>query len=211
MTTINKEEIQKFSKMADEWWDANGKFKPLHVFNPIRIQYIKEKCISYFKLKENEIREVELSLCPTGGTCMVMGTASTMACLTATLGLMLPDGATPLSGSADRLRQAVKSGRQIVELVKTKEVPKKFLSKAAFYNSAIVLAALGGSTNAVIHLIAIARRAGVASVKMSRPVMLAFAWPCLPVLDVVMLMILHGLPLSMANMPGVGAYIRRET
>ena len=113
------------------------------------------------ELKENEIREVELSLCPTGGTCMVMGTASTMACLTATLGLMLPGGATPLSGSADRLRQAVKSGRRIVELVTTKEAPKKFLSKAAFYNSAIVLAALGGSTNAVIHLIAIARRAGV--------------------------------------------------
>ena len=45
MTTINKEEIQKFSKIADEWWDANGKFKPLHLFNPIRIKYIKEKCI----------------------------------------------------------------------------------------------------------------------------------------------------------------------
>ena len=53
MTTINKEEIQKFSKIADEWWDANGKFKPLHVFNPIRIKYIKEKCISHFKLKQN--------------------------------------------------------------------------------------------------------------------------------------------------------------
>ena len=39
-TTINKEEIQKFSKLADEWWDVNGKFKPLHMFNPIRIEYI---------------------------------------------------------------------------------------------------------------------------------------------------------------------------
>ncbi len=53
MTTINKEEIQKFSKIADEWWDANGKFKPLHVFNPVRIKYIKEKCISHFNLKQN--------------------------------------------------------------------------------------------------------------------------------------------------------------
>ena len=53
MTTINKEEIQKFSKIADEWWDANGKFKPLHLFNPIRIKYIKEKCISHFKLNQN--------------------------------------------------------------------------------------------------------------------------------------------------------------
>ena len=41
-TTINKEEIQKFSKLAEEWWDVNGKFKPLHMFNPIRIEYILE-------------------------------------------------------------------------------------------------------------------------------------------------------------------------
>ena len=40
MTTINKEEIQKFSNLAEEWWDVNGKFKPLHMFNPIRIEYI---------------------------------------------------------------------------------------------------------------------------------------------------------------------------
>ena len=40
MTTINEREIQKFSKLADEWWDANGKFKPLHTFNPVRIKYI---------------------------------------------------------------------------------------------------------------------------------------------------------------------------
>ena len=46
-TTINKEEIQKFSKLADEWWDVQGKFKPLHLFNPIRIEYITEK------IKEN--------------------------------------------------------------------------------------------------------------------------------------------------------------
>ena len=45
MTTINKEEIQKFSRMADEWWDANGKFKPLHAFNPVRIEYIKNNCM----------------------------------------------------------------------------------------------------------------------------------------------------------------------
>ena len=53
MTTINKEEIQKFSNIADEWWDENGKFKPLHMFNPIRIQYITEKIQEYFKI-ENE-------------------------------------------------------------------------------------------------------------------------------------------------------------
>ena len=50
MTTINKEEIQKFSKLADEWWDVNGKFKPLHMFNPIRIEYILEEVSKHFKL-----------------------------------------------------------------------------------------------------------------------------------------------------------------
>ena len=53
MTTINQEEIQKFSKIADEWWDANGKFKPLHRFNPIRIKYIVDKCTNHFNLKNN--------------------------------------------------------------------------------------------------------------------------------------------------------------
>ncbi len=56
MTTINKEEIQKFSKLADQWWDANGKFKPLHAFNPIRIKYIIDKCCSHFKLKEKVVK-----------------------------------------------------------------------------------------------------------------------------------------------------------
>jgi len=51
-TTINKEEIQKFSKLAEEWWDVNGKFKPLHMFNPIRIEYITEKIKLHFKLKK---------------------------------------------------------------------------------------------------------------------------------------------------------------
>ena len=53
-TTINKEEIQKFSKLADEWWDVNGKFKPLHMFNPIRIEYITENIKKYFKIKNNK-------------------------------------------------------------------------------------------------------------------------------------------------------------
>ena len=51
MNSVNKKEIEKFSKMATEWWDPEGKFKPLHKFNPIRIQYIKENIINNFKLK----------------------------------------------------------------------------------------------------------------------------------------------------------------
>jgi 2-polyprenyl-6-hydroxyphenyl methylase/3-demethylubiquinone-9 3-methyltransferase len=54
MSTVNKKEIEKFSKMAAEWWDPNGKFKPLHKFNPIRIQYIKENIINSFKLKTKQ-------------------------------------------------------------------------------------------------------------------------------------------------------------
>ena len=50
MTTINKEEIQKFSNLANEWWDVNGKFKPLHMFNPIRIEYILDEITKHFKL-----------------------------------------------------------------------------------------------------------------------------------------------------------------
>ena len=54
MSTINKEEIQKFSNLADEWWDVKGKFKPLHMFNPIRIEYILEKTKEHFNLKNKD-------------------------------------------------------------------------------------------------------------------------------------------------------------
>ncbi len=54
MSTINKDEIEKFSKLADEWWDINGKFKPLHMFNPIRIEYILEIILTHFQINEGE-------------------------------------------------------------------------------------------------------------------------------------------------------------
>tara|TARA_A100001011_G_scaffold149799_1_gene158070 strand:+ start:49 stop:774 length:726 start_codon:yes stop_codon:yes gene_type:complete len=63
MSTINKDEIQKFSKLADEWWDVNGKFKPLHMFNPIRIEYILEQIIKHFKLNKeskNLLKNLEI-------------------------------------------------------------------------------------------------------------------------------------------------------
>ena len=53
MSTINKKEIEKFSKLAKDWWNPNGKFKPLHLFNPVRIEFIKNKLISHFKLNSN--------------------------------------------------------------------------------------------------------------------------------------------------------------
>ena len=53
MTTVDKIEVEKFSKMAQDWWNPNGKFKPLHVFNPTRISFIKDKLLSHFKLSSN--------------------------------------------------------------------------------------------------------------------------------------------------------------
>ena len=63
MTTINKEEIQKFSNLAEEWWDVNGKFKPLHMFNPVRIEYILDQISKHFKLdikKKNLLTKLEI-------------------------------------------------------------------------------------------------------------------------------------------------------
>ena len=54
INTINKEEIEKFSQIAEEWWDPTGKFKPLHKFNPVRISYIKENITNTFKIKKDE-------------------------------------------------------------------------------------------------------------------------------------------------------------
>ena len=62
-TTINKEEIQKFSRLADEWWDVNGKFKPLHMFNPIRIEYITENIKKHFNInnkKSNFLKDLNI-------------------------------------------------------------------------------------------------------------------------------------------------------
>ena len=112
-------------------------------------------------LAAEEIAAVEQSLCPTAGTCMVMGTASTMACVTEALGLMLPGAATPPAVSGQRLRLGVATGRRAVALATEGRPARDILTPAAFANALKVLAALSGSTNAVVHLLAIARRAGV--------------------------------------------------
>jgi dihydroxy-acid dehydratase len=112
-------------------------------------------------LDAEEIDQVERSLATTAGTCMVMGTASTMASVTEAMGMMLPGGATALGPSGERLRHATATGRRAVELAREPLLPGNILTKAAFHNALHVLAALGGSTNAVVHLLAIARRARV--------------------------------------------------
>src|SRR3954454_1262264 len=114
------------------------------------------------RLDEHEIAQVRDELCPTAGTCMVMGTASTMACMAEALGLLLPGGATPPAATGARLRHAVATGRRAVDLARAGGPrPSELLTRDAFERALAVLAAIGGSTNAVIHLLAVARRARV--------------------------------------------------
>jgi dihydroxy-acid dehydratase len=113
-------------------------------------------------LSDSEIVEVEGALATTAGTCMVMGTASTMAVLTEALGMMLPGGASAPAPTGERLRHGVATGRRAVEMIGEKLLPSHVLTDAAFTNALHVLAAIGGSTNAIVHILAIARRAGIA-------------------------------------------------
>src|SRR5271157_3302367 len=108
-----------------------------------------------------EISAVEGQLAVTAGTCAVMGTASTMACLTEALGLSLPGTAAIPAVHADRLRAAEASGAEAVRLIGSPRTPSHLINKNSVENALRVLLALGGSTNAIIHLTAIAGRAGV--------------------------------------------------
>jgi dihydroxy-acid dehydratase len=112
-------------------------------------------------LSSDELTEVEGSLATTPGTCMVMGTASTMATMAEALGMMLPGGATPPSATGDRLRHASATGRRAVGLAREGTPARDILTREAFENALTVLAAVGGSTNAVVHLLAVARRTQV--------------------------------------------------
>jgi dihydroxy-acid dehydratase len=102
-------------------------------------------------------------LMPTSGTCMVMGTASTMAVLAETLGFTLPGAATAPAVSSDRIRIAEATGKRAAEMaVKGAPTPRDIISRAALRNASVVLQATSGSTNALVHLAAIAGRAGLA-------------------------------------------------
>jgi len=114
------------------------------------------------ELTDAEIEEIEGALCFTGGSCMVMGTATSMASVVETLGFSIPGAAVAPHASGERLKIAAASGRRAVEMIAQNITPMSFLTKASFTNAMTVLSSLSGSTNAIIHIIAIARRAGIA-------------------------------------------------
>ncbi|PVH76515.1 dihydroxy-acid and 6-phosphogluconate dehydratase [Cadophora sp. DSE1049] len=105
-----------------------------------------------------DISMLNEELAPTVGTCGVMGTASTMACITAALGFMPLKGASAPAVSSTRLRIAEETGASAVAVAAAKRRPQEMLSKESFLNAIIVLQAIGGSTNAVVHLMAIINR-----------------------------------------------------
>jgi len=113
------------------------------------------------RLSEEEWCEIEGCIARTAGHCTVMGTASTMTSLAEALGMALPGSANIPAPDARRMAMAELSGRAVVEMIEPGLKPSRILTRAAFENAITVLMALGGSTNAVIHLIAIAGRLGI--------------------------------------------------
>ena len=108
-----------------------------------------------------EINEVNNQLVPTVGTCGVMGTASTMALITEALGMMISNGASAPDVSAERRRIAEETGKVAVEIANKSFNPKSFLTLKNFKNALTVLSAIGGSTNGIVHLTAMAGRLGI--------------------------------------------------
>jgi dihydroxy-acid dehydratase len=114
------------------------------------------------EVSDEGIDAIEGNLATTAGTCAVMGTASTMACIAETLGMTLPETAAIPAVHADRLRAAEASGERALQMALTGgPVPSQIVTRQAVRNALTVLLAIGGSTNAVIHLTAIAGRAGI--------------------------------------------------
>jgi dihydroxy-acid dehydratase len=112
-------------------------------------------------IDERELEKLEICACPGAGSCQGMYTANTMACVTEALGMSLPRCATALAISADKKRIAFESGVRIVELIKKNITPRKIMNMKAFENAIMVDLALGGSTNTVLHIPAIANDAGI--------------------------------------------------
>ena len=136
-------------------------------FKGKRLSFVRDTFEAMARFKKGEIGEKELNACELGacpgpGSCQGLYTANTMNCLTEALGMSLPRCGTALAVSSEKRRIAYLSGERAVEIVKEGITPRKILTKEAFENAIRVDLALGGSTNTILHLSAIAKNAGVA-------------------------------------------------
>lgn len=113
------------------------------------------------ELSASELEALEMEACPGCGSCQGLYTANTMACLTEVLGMSLPGSGTGLAGSAKKKRLAFESGQRIVQMIGEDLTPRKIMTANAFDNAIRMDMALGGSTNSVLHLTAIAHESGV--------------------------------------------------
>lgn len=113
------------------------------------------------EISKEELNACETGACPGAGSCQGLYTANTMSCLTEVMGMSLPFCGTALAASAEKRRIAFDSGVRAVELVRKNITPRKILTRAAFENAIRADLALGGSSNTVLHLLAIAHEAGV--------------------------------------------------
>ena len=135
-------------------------------FNKKKLAFVHDTYEGLARAKKGDISSEELAClemeaCPGAGSCQGLYTANTMACITETLGMSLPGCATALAVSAKKRRIAQASGERIVELVKKDIKPLDIINKKSLDNAIVVDMALGGSSNTVLHLIAIANEAGI--------------------------------------------------
>ena len=113
------------------------------------------------KISLEELSAIEQVACPGPGTCAMFGTANTMGCLTEVLGLTLPGCATSMATHASKEAFARRSGRQVIALLEKGITPRRIVTAAALHNAIVADMALGGSTNSILHLMAIAHEAGI--------------------------------------------------
>jgi L-arabonate dehydrase len=138
----------------------NGKFRGTDVGSGTHVWRFEQE-LAAGRMTQDDVLAAESGMARSCGHCMTMGTASTMACMAETLGMQLPGSAAWPAADSRRLRTAQLAGQRIVALARTELRPSAIMTRQAFENAIVVNAAIGGSTNAVIHLLAIAGRLGV--------------------------------------------------
>jgi dihydroxy-acid dehydratase len=135
-------------------------------FRKKKLAFVRDTFEALARAKKGEISDadlacLEMEACPGAGSCQGLYTANTMACLTETLGLSMTGCGTALAGSAKKRRIAQESGERIVELVNKNITPRDIVTRESLENAIMVDMALGGSSNTVLHLMAIAHEAGI--------------------------------------------------